>query len=121
MSNIFQRLGGRFIIPATIPAPDNGAVFDIEGDGLLDTITRLHCIVITELNCDRVHEYDHEHIEAGLEHLGRLDYLVGHNAINFDLPALRRLRNWAPRPECCIVDTLIASRLILPHLAALDD
>jgi DNA polymerase I-like protein with 3'-5' exonuclease and polymerase domains len=119
--NIFQRIAARYIIPAKTPVPHNGGAFDIEADGLLDTATKIHCVVIAELDSDRVHEYGPEQIDSGLEHLASLDYLVGNNILNYDLRALHKLRGWAPKPDCRVVDTLIAGRLILPHLSALDD
>ena len=120
-TNIFQRIAARYIVPAKTPVPHNGGVFDIESNGLLDTATKIHCIVIVELDSDRVHEYGPKQIKAGLKHLSRLDYLVGHNVAIFDLPLLQQLHGWAPKADCRVVDTLIASRLILPHVGDLDD
>jgi DNA polymerase I-like protein with 3'-5' exonuclease and polymerase domains len=117
--NIFQRIAQRFIIAAKAAPARNGAAFDIETDSLDATI--VHCMVIAELDSDRVHEYGPEQIRDGLEHLARFDYLVGHNITIFDLPVLQRLHSWTPAPGCVILDTLIAGRLILPHIADLDD
>jgi DNA polymerase I len=58
---------------------------------------------------------------AALAHLARADYLTGHNITGYDLPLLERLHGWRPKPGCAVVDTLIASRLILPNIADLDD
>jgi hypothetical protein len=52
--------------------------------------------------------------------LSRADYLIGHNIAGYDLPLLRRLYGWMPSQGCVVVDTLTASRLILPHLSGLD-
>ena len=52
--------------------------------------------------------------------LSRADYLIGHNIAGYDLPLLRRLYGWMPSQGCVVVDTLIASRLILPHIGELD-
>ena len=96
-------------------------VFDPEADGFADVATTAHCIVIADLDSDQIDEYGPDQIAAALEHLARADYLVGHNISGYDLPLLRRLYDWAPAPECTIVDTLVASRLILPNLSDLDD
>jgi DNA polymerase-1 len=117
-TNIFQRIAQRYIVPAKAAARAAG-VFDIESDGLLATATKIHCIVIAD--SDRVYEYGPKQIHAGLKHLTRFDYLIGHNVTIFDLPLVQRLHDWAPKSDCRIVDTLIAGRLILPHVSDLDD
>jgi DNA polymerase I len=96
-------------------------VFDIETNGLADQATKAHCSVIADLDSDQINTYGPEQIAAALKHLARADYLTGHNICGFDLPLLHRLYDWAPAPECTIVDTLVASRLILPHIDDLDD
>jgi DNA polymerase-1 len=117
---LFAKFAQPFIIPAREPGQGLHLIFDLEGNGLLETITRLHCIVISELGKDHVYEYGPEQITEALAHLARADTLIGHNIQSYDLPVLRKLREWAPRPACRIVDTLIAGRLILPHLAKID-
>ena len=117
---LFAKFAQPFIIPAREPGQGLHLIFDLEGNGLLETITRLHCIVISELGKDHVYEYGPEQITEALAHLARADTLIGHNIQSYDLPVLRKLCEWAPRPACRIVDTLIAGRLILPHLAKID-
>jgi DNA polymerase I len=95
--------------------------FDIETDGLVAEATKLHCIVIADLDSDQIDQYGPDQIGAALAHLARADYLIGHNITGFDLPLLRRLYNWTPASGCTITDTLVASRLILPNLSDLDD
>jgi hypothetical protein len=58
---------------------------------------------------------------VALTRLSEADDLIGHNCADFDLPLLLRLHGWAPKPGCKIVDTLIASRLILANIGDLDD
>jgi hypothetical protein len=116
----FLHLARRFIIPAANKARGLRLGFDIEADGLLDTAAKIHCIVIINLDIDRIDEYGPKQIDDALAHLSRADYLTGHNIIGYDLSLLRRLRGWTPSPGCAVVDTLIASRLILPHLLDLD-
>ena len=118
----FRYLARPFIIPATdIKRGGLRLAFDTEADGLLDDATRAHCIVIADLDNDQTFEYGPTQIAAALEHLTRADYLAGHNVCGYDLPLLHRLFSWAPSCDCTILDTLVASRLILPHLSDLDD
>jgi DNA polymerase I-like protein with 3'-5' exonuclease and polymerase domains len=95
--------------------------FDIEADELLGNATKIHCIVLGDLDHDEITAYGPTEISAALDHLSRADYLTGHNICGYDLALLRRLHGWAPSSGCTIVDTLIASRLIFPHIAELDD
>ena len=119
--SVFRRLAAGFIVPAT-KAVSGGLrlVFDVEANGLLNDATKIHCIVVGDLDSGD-HEYGPDQITAGLAHLSSADTLIGHNICDYDLPLLRRLHGWAPKPGCRIVDTLIASRLIFPNLNELDD
>jgi DNA polymerase I-like protein with 3'-5' exonuclease and polymerase domains len=118
----FTYLAARYIVVGADAKIDGlRLVFDAEADGLLDDATKLHCVVIVDLDSNQIDEYGPNQITAALEHLARADYLAGHNITGYDLPLLRRLHNWAPAPACTIVDTLVTSRLILPHIDDLDD
>jgi DNA polymerase I-like protein with 3'-5' exonuclease and polymerase domains len=118
---MFAYLAEPFIIPPTDEHLEElRLVFDAEGDGLLETITKFHCLAISAVGSDRVYEYGPSQIAEGLAHLSRADELIGHNIQGFDLPALLKLYDWAPPPECRVIDTLIAGRLILPNLDRLD-
>jgi len=83
--------------------------------------TRLHCVVIIDLDGDQIDQYGPGQTDATLEHLSRATYLTGQNICGYDLPTLQRLHNWKPIAGCTIVDTLVAARLILPNLDDLDD
>jgi DNA polymerase-1 len=118
----FTHIARRFIVPATGVRSDGlRSAFDIEANSLLHTATAVHCIVIIDLDSGQIYEYGPGQISAALAHLARADYLTGHNITGYDLPLLERLHGWRPKPGCTIVDTLVASRLILPNIADLDD
>jgi len=116
---LFAQLARPFIVPADAPGEGLRLIFDLEADGLLETVTKVHCLGISELNSGRVHEYP-EQIDEALAHLGRADTLIGLNIQSYDLPVLKKLHGWAPAPTVRIIDTLIAARLILPHVDVLD-
>jgi DNA polymerase-1 len=117
----FERIAARYIVPASTKRGGLRLAFDIEADGLLDNATRLHCIVIADLDRDHVEACGPGQIPAALEHLARANYITGHNICGYDLPLLHKLCNWTPTSGCTILDTLVASRLIVPHVADLDD
>jgi DNA polymerase I-like protein with 3'-5' exonuclease and polymerase domains len=116
----FRYLARRYIILPTKKPEGLRLAFDTEADGLLDAATKIHCIVIVDLASDQIYEYGPGQIDDALAHLARASYLTGHNITGYDLPLLHRLYNWTPSVSCVIVDTLITSRLIFPHLLELD-
>jgi DNA polymerase I len=117
----FTYLAAPYIIRTDLKVGTLRLVFDIEANNLLDQATKIHCIVIADLDSDQIDSYGPGQIDAGLAHLKRADYLTGHNISGYDLPLLRRLLGWTPAPDCTIMDTLVAGRLILPHVDDLDD
>ena len=96
-------------------------IFDIEADGLLDTVSQIWEIVTMDVETKEVRSYHdgntHTHSEGdvaqGIEHLQSADRLIAHNGIGYDLPVLRRLSN-ASIDERNIKDTLVLSRLGRP-------
>jgi DNA polymerase-1 len=118
----FTDLARNFIVPgAAQGAGLLRLIFDVETDGLLEGATKAHCVVVADLDGDRIDEYGPDQIPAALEHLARADVLIGHNIQGFDLPLLQRLYGWAPAASCVITDTLVIARTILPHIADIDD
>ena len=99
-------------------------VFDLETNGLLHDLTRIHCLAIYDSTTDEIETYNDEKnnkysISEGLSKLLVADTLVGHNIIGFDLPALSKLYNYFT-PTARIVDTLLLSRLYHPHIYDID-
>jgi hypothetical protein len=70
-------------------------VCDTETDGLLDDLTRLHCLVLRDLDSDTVvscaDQPGYVSIRGGLDILASAERVYGHNAIAFDLPAIRKV------------------------------
>jgi hypothetical protein len=119
-STRFFYLAKPFIRPAAATLKGPRGLFDTESNGLLNKATKTHCIVVADLDGDRVEEFGPNQIEQGLARLSEFAYLAAHNICTFDLPLLWKLYGWKPADGCTIVDTLVASRLILPHILDLD-
>jgi DNA polymerase-1 len=70
-------------------------VFDIETDGLLDSLTRVHSLVIQCLDTGDVlscaDQPGYPPISKGLEVLEQAEKVYGHNIITFDIPALKKV------------------------------
>lgn len=86
-------------------------VFDIETNGLLDTITTIHSLVTIDLDTNEMQSYRPNSITEGVKKLLEADELIGHNIIKFDIPAIQKLYPWFA-PKAKITDTLVLSRLI---------
>lgn len=61
-----------------------------------------------------------DQIPEALEHLSKADVIIGHNIVRYDLPVLKKLYGFAPRPEVILRDTMVCSRLIFPAIKASD-
>ena len=67
-------------------------LFDIEADGLLLTISKIHCIVIYNIDTNKTTQYGPELIGEAIQYLKQADVLIGHNLIGYDLPALWKIK-----------------------------
>ena len=88
-------------------------VFDIECNGLLDTVTKIHCLSCAEVN-GRFSgtAYSEEDIKDFFSH----DYLyIGHHVIGYDFKALEKIYG-IKRPKH-IFDTLAWSWYLFPDRA----
>ncbi len=93
-------------------------IFDIETDGLLDDVTKVHCICIQDTNTNRVWKYDPTQLDVALDVLSDADEIGGHNVMAYDLPVLKKIYNFDYYGQ--VFDTLVASRLIWPNLKERD-
>ena len=93
-------------------------IFDIETDGLLDDVTKVHCICIQDTNTNRVWKYDPTQLDVALDVLQDADEIGGHNVMAYDLPVLKKVFNFHYVGK--VFDTLVASRLIWPNLKEKD-
>ena len=99
-------------------------VFDLETNGLLHDVTRIHCIAIYDSTTDEIETYNDEKnnkysISEGINKLLVADTIVGHNIIGFDIPCISKLYNFFT-PRSSIVDTLLLSRLYHPNIYDID-
>lgn len=97
-------------------------IFDIETNGLLPAhiqppfcMDRIHCLVIKCVHSGKILEFvnneDGDTIADGVAVLMKAKTLIGHNIIDFDIPAIRLIY---PDffPSARIVDTLVMVRMV---------
>tara|TARA_B100000886_G_scaffold237943_1_gene166712 strand:+ start:2794 stop:3312 length:519 start_codon:yes stop_codon:yes gene_type:complete len=99
-------------------------VFDIETNGLLYDVSKIHCIATFDTETEKTYVYNDQDdktssIRDGINQLMEADTLAGHNIIGYDLPVLRKLSSEFNISAKC-VDTLVLSRLYHPNLMEID-
>ena len=90
-------------------------IFDIETDGLLDSLTKLHVLSAMMPDGEIVSTPDHDVIRDIFSM--KDTFFIGHNIICFDLPALRKLEIVDINPVMAwsrVVDTLPLSWTLYP-------
>ena len=94
-------------------------VFDLESDGLLDTISKIHCVVLRHVETDEVQTYGPSSIKAAMFTLMNAEEVIGHNIIDYDIPALQKVY---PGFKLLgkVTDTIVLSRLVEANLAEKD-
>ncbi len=101
-------------------------VYDIETNGLLDRMDRIHCLVLYDLDTQELISLKNDNpaafwspeIEEGVRMLQVAEKRIGHNIIKFDEPALHMLFPWfTPNVRGVTIDTLTLCRLIKPNVA----
>lgn len=87
-------------------------IWDLEADGLLETITKVWCITIWEEGSYT--HYGPSEIETAVKRLNNR-WLVCHNQISYDIPAIKKFYPWFKPSK--IDDTFILSSLFEPDRA----
>ena len=94
-------------------------IFDLETNGFLSDATKIHSIVIKDIDTKQVFSYHGDKIGRGLYILSGASLLVGHNILKFDLPVIEKLYP-EYKIEGEVFDTLLVSRLIWTNRKELD-
>ncbi len=109
------------------------AVWDLETNGLLDTVTKIHCLVIYFTDTGAVFRYADEPAQGihgtvleglqGLQvdHMEEGYHIGGHNTINYDHAVVEKLYPGMfkfDKDRC--FDTLVMTRLIWSHIKEID-
>lgn len=92
-------------------------LFDIETNGLLDQLDRVHCLAIKDADTGEAADFadqpGYRPIAEGLQLLADADIIAGHNVIGFDVPAIQKVYPWwTPRGR--VRDTMVMARVVWP-------
>lgn len=85
-------------------------VIDIETDGLVDAMTKVHCIVAKDIDTKEVYSFTPDKVKEGVDLLINAKELIGHNIQDFDIPALEKV--YKVKFNNKLLDTLLITRLI---------
>lgn len=100
-------------------------IFDIETDGLLDDVTKVHCLVIKDTQSGLAYTYLGHNMEDGITSLMDAtkhgETISGHNVIKYDIPVLQKLYPWFKVDPSKVFDTLVATRLIWANVKDTDN
>ena len=89
-------------------------IFDIETDGLLNQLTRMHCLCATIYEDNTlIEEVTITSLEELVPFLERQEILVGHNIVMYDLPAIKKLTGYTHKG--LVIDTLGISWYLYPE------
>lgn len=88
-------------------------LFDIETDGLLEELTKVHCVVYRDLDTGTIESFFGPSLPGAIEMLAEATELHGHAIQSFDIPAIQKVYpGWATK--AVIHDTLVESHLLWP-------
>ena len=79
-------------------------VFDIETDGLLDELTKIHVLSYSHDGKEVHHTHDYDEMR---KFFTETEVLVGHNIIRFDIPAVEKVLGIKVKAR--LIDTLVLS------------
>jgi len=104
--------------------PDSVLGFDLESNGLLDTMDCIHCLVIKDLANGQSYRFNGTTVQDGVRLLEEHTYsgglIMGHNVIKFDIPAIQKIYPWFSPLQENVRDTLVLARLIFTDLIGID-
>ncbi len=89
-------------------------VYDIEADGLLDEVTKIHCLSIIDIDTGKLEHYPPKEVKRGLLRLYNAEEIYCHNQINFDVRLIKKFYpKWRYKRA---YDTLLLSQLMYPDI-----
>lgn len=87
---------------------------DIETDGLLDIVTKVHCASFYNLETGIWNTFTPDNMDELISFLDSCPEVSGHNFIGFDLPALKKIYGYEYKGK--VTDTLLMSRILFPDI-----
>lgn len=86
-------------------------IFDIEGNGLLDTVSQIHCIAAVDPETRQAFDFKPDQLGEGLELLSKADELVAHYGLGYDYGALAKVKGFKV-PQHKQKDSYVVAKLM---------
>jgi len=93
-------------------------VFDLETDGLLPEVTKIHTLTIYDTDTQEYTTYDKADVSAGIARVLSAGWICGHNIIAYDIPVIKKLYGVAPKGQ--VRDSMVLARLAYPEIKDID-
>lgn len=93
-------------------------IFDLETNGLLDTVSKVHSLVIIDADTGAMYSHTPTDYMDGIKRLTGADELIGHNIIAYDIEVLKKLFDFKPTMK--LTDTLVLARLLFADTSEMD-
>ena len=93
-------------------------IFDIETNGFLEELTKIHCIMIHNTETHKLERYDpaFSPVKDAVKRIEKADTIIGHNIIGFDVPAIKKIfPDFEFKGE--IIDTYVWAACVWPNIA----
>ena len=97
-------------------------VFDIETNGLLPDVNKIHCVASEDTVTGEKRVSNRNKMSDMLDHLTMIQdapEISGHNIIGYDIPVIQKMYPWF-KPKGVIRDTLTMSSVIYPNMMDAD-
>jgi len=92
-------------------------IFDIETDGFLDVVSKVHCIILKDIDTNKILSLT---VDEAVKKLTTAKLVIGHNIIKYDIPVLKKLFINFVDFKAEVFDTLVATRLLFPDVKEKD-
>lgn len=100
----------------TSPYAGRSFIFDLETNGLLAEVSRVHCAVAIDIETEEVLDFKPNEIGKFLELYIHAKRLIGHNAIGYDCAVIQKLYGLPIPSADRLIDTMNLARLVFADI-----
>src|SRR3546814_20730512 len=95
-------------------------VWELETDGRLNTVSRVHCAVAIDIDTDEILDFKPDEIGEFLKLYQDAALLIGHNIIGYDCAVIEKLYGLSIPPADKLIDPVNLAKLVFRYIKATD-